>query len=210
MDSYAVRITHSQTAVKHILAVWATQCEKVVAFEHTDTAKIHSHLLIINCRVGKKQLRNLASTCGVNVKGNENMSFKAYDFNKRYLVYMSKGQFSPYYLKGFTQEECEEARLQWNPNERKENPTVQLYNKFESALSLKSEEFKDYVANALKLNSKIDDIRFDWVKSKAYMFAFEENQRIANHVFSTKYKMLVNTYCMRHHISMGNWKGSYM
>lgn len=210
MESYACRITHPQTTVRHILASWSTQCEKLVAFEHTDGSKIHSHLLIINSRVGKKQLRNIAANCGVNVKGNEFMSFKAYDHNERYLVYMSKGQFTPYYLQGFTQEECEAAKAQWVPDQKKENPQVRIYNRFEASLDLLSEEFRNYVTNALALKLKIEDIRFEWIRSKSSRFAFAECDRIANQKYVNMHKMLTNTYCMRHNIPIDkSWKGSY-
>jgi len=214
MESYAVRITHPQTTVRHIIAAWSTQCEKLVAYEHTDATKIHSHLLILNSRVGKKQLRNIAANCGVNVKGNECMSFKSYNHNERYLTYMSKGQFTPYYLQGYTQDECEQAKAQWVPNQSKENPQVRLYNRFEASLDLLSEEFKRYVEGALAMGETrgviSGNIKFEWIKSKASSFAFNECDRIANHKYVNSYKMLVNTYCMRHNIPIDkNWKGSY-
>lgn len=209
MESYAVRITHPKTTVQHIIASWATQCEKIVAYEHTDAQKIHCHLLIVNCRIGKKQLRNIASNCGVNVKGNECMSFKAYDSNTRYLSYMSKGQFTPFYLQGYTQEECDVAKAEWVPGQKKMNPQIALYNRFEASLDLQCEEFRKYVTNALELGLKINDIRFQWIKSKGSSFAFNETGRIANHQYVNIYKMVVNTYCMRHNIPMDkNWKGN--
>lgn len=210
MESYAVRITHPQTTVQHIIATWATQCEKIVAFEHTDKPKIHSHLLIINTRIGKKQLRNIAANCGVNVKGNENMSFKAYDQNTRYLVYMSKGQFTPYYLQGFTRDECDAAKALWVPNQKKENPQQRIYNRFETDLSLYCEDFRKALSTALDLKQPLDYVRFDFVRSKAWRFSFAECDQIANHKTSNLYKMLVNTYCMRHGVPIDrNWKGNY-
>jgi len=208
MESYAVRITHPQTTVQHIISSWATQCEKLVAYEHTDATKIHCHLLIVNSRIGKKQLRNIAANCGVNVKGNESMSFKAYDSNARYLTYMSKGQFNPFYLQGITQDECDAAKAEWVPNQRKQSPQISLYNRFEASLDLQCEEFRRYVAGVLELNTKIDNIRFEWIRSKASAFSFAECDRIANHKYVNNYKMLVNTYCMRHNIPIEkNWKG---
>jgi len=213
MESYAVRITHPQTTVRHILASWSTQCEKLVAFEHTDATKVHSHILILNTRVGKKQLRNIAANCGVNVKGNEYMSFRAYDHNERYLVYMSKGQFTPYYLQGYTQEECEAAKSQWVPDQKKESPQVRIYNRFEASLDLQSQEFKKYVEAALALGNAREvmtgDLRFQWIKTKGSAFAFAECDRLANPKYVNMYKMLVNTYCMRHNVPMDQkWKGT--
>jgi len=148
------------------------------------------------------------------VKGNEFMSFRAYDHNERYLVYMSKGQFTPYYLQGYTQEECEAAKSQWVPDQKRESPQVRIYNRFEASLDLQSEEFKKYVENALSLGNAREvmsgDIRFQWIRSKAYSWSFNECDRIANQKTKNMYLMLVNTYCMRHNVPIDTkWKGSY-
>lgn len=211
MESYAVRITHPKTTVQHIIASWSTQCEKLLAYEHTDASKIHCHLLIVNSRIGKKQLRNIAANCGVNVKGNESMSFKAYDSNNRYLTYMSKGQFNPFYLQGYTQDECDAAKAEWVPNQKKQNPQIALYNRFEATLDLQSESYRNYIIAGLQLNPKgIENLRFEFIRSRASAYSFAECDRIANYKYVNMYKMLVNTYCMRHNIPVErNWKGNF-
>jgi len=210
LHSYAVRITYGKEIVKHIISVWSTQCEKIVAFEHTDAKKIHSHLLIIGSRICKKQLRNLARNCGVDVKGNANMSFKAYDENETYITYMTKGKFSPYYLQGFTQDECEEAKKQWVPQAER-NTMKELYNRFESIIDLNGQEFRDMVATEISLNPKSNqDMRFEYVRSKAHKVAFHANECFATGKFFSDYKTLVYTYCFRNHIGIPrDWKGNY-
>lgn len=208
LHSYACRITYGKEVVKHIAAIWALQCEQLVAFEHTDTAKIHCHLLIINSRVEKKQLRNLSRNCGVDVKGNANMSFKAYDSNETYLVYMTKGQFSPFYLLGFTQDQCEEAKKQWVPPKERDT-NAELYVKLESCVDFNSSEFRASVEHALRLGQDLD-MRFDYVKRKAHTLAFVKNKMFATGKFFSDYKMLVYTYCFRNNIIIPkDWKGNY-
>lgn len=210
LESYAVRITYGKETVKHIIAVWATQCEKILAFEHTDAQKIHCHLLVIGSRVCKKQLRNIAKNCGVDLKGNANMAFKAYDANETYIVYMSKGKFSPFYLQGFTQEECEEAKKQWVPKAER-NTMKELYHRFESTIDLNGQEFRDIVETEITLNPKSTvDLRFEYVRKKAHRIAFHANDSFATGKFFSDYKTLVYTYCFRNGIQIPrDWKGNY-
>lgn len=211
MSSYAVRITHPQAVVRHIIASWATQCEKIVAYEHTDAKKIHSHLLIVNTRVEKKQLRNIAGNCGVSVKGNENMSFRSYDGNRRALVYMTKGKFSPYYLQGFTQDECEEARKLWdNTMKKKANTLKEFYESFDASVDLGSDDFKQFKEFVYEQKAERDiNVHFEYVRKKAHQMAFSNNDFIANGKFFSDYKMLVYTYCFRHSIPIPrDWKGN--
>lgn len=210
LESYAVRITYPKENVKHIISVWSTECEKLVAFEHTDAKKVHSHLLIINSRICKKQLRNLAAKCGVDVKGQANMSFTKYDANTTYLVYMTKGKFLPYYLQGFTQEECEEAKKQWvEPSER--NPMRELYQRFESSVDLSGEEFSAYKQYVFDQKAERNvNIHFEYIRNKAHKIAFQANNQFATGKFFNDYKTLVYTYCFRNNIPIPrDWKGNY-
>lgn len=209
LHSYACRITHGLEVVKHIVAVWSSECKRIVAFQHTDTEKIHCHLLIIGSRIEKKQLRNLSRNCGVDVKGNENMSFKLYDERKTYLVYMTKGQFSPFYLQDFTLEECEAAKKLWVPNAVR-NPMKELYQKFDSLIDFSSQEFKEAIGLALELRQPIEHLRFELVRKKAHGVAFAFNDNFATGKFFQDYKTLCYTYCFRHAIMIPKeWKGNY-
>jgi len=212
LESYAVRITYGKEVVKHIIAVWATQCEKILAFEHTDAQKIHCHLLVIGSRVCKKQLRNIAKNCGVDLKGNANMAFKSYDANETYITYMSKGKFSPFYLQGFTQEECEEAKKMWVPRESR-SPMKELYKRFEVVADLSSQAFAEHVEQTLRLHPReavLPGCRFEWVRSKAHAIAFHANDSFATGKFFSDYKMLVYTFCFRNGIPIPmDWKGNY-
>lgn len=208
LHSYACRITYGKEVVKHIAAIWALQCEKLIAFEHTDAAKIHCHLLIINSRVKSKQMRNLSRNCGVDVKGNANMSFKAYDENETYLVYMTKGQFSPFYLLGFTQDQCEDAKKLWVPSSQR-NAKAELFKKLEACVDFNGSEFKEMVIKLLQIGEK-GDVRFEYVRSKAHKLAFTNNKMFADGKFFSDYKMLVYTYCFRNNIAVPReWKGNY-
>lgn len=207
--SYAVRITYPKETVRHVINVWTTQCEKVAAFEHTDAKKVHCHLLIINSRIEKKQLRNIASKCGVDLKGNANMSFKAYDENETYITYMTKGVFSPFYLQGFTQEECEEAKKQWTP--RQGDPLKTLYKQFEVSIDFQGKEFKDYIEEVFKISKNTtEDLRFNYVRSRAHKSVLLYHKGWANPRFFNDYKTFVYTFCFANNISIPkDWHRNY-
>lgn len=122
MPHYAVRITHSYEVATPIVHLWAMKCEKILAYEHigSRTGKIHIHLLLVNTSVDKKQLRNIAATTKIAVSGNEWMSFKAADLDTTYITYMSKGEISPSYNKGYTDEELLLYKSKWVPPQEKE------------------------------------------------------------------------------------------
>jgi len=103
MPEYAVRITHSFEVAQAIVHQWAMKCDKILAYEHNGnvTGKAHIHLLLSGTVVDKKQLRNIAASTKIPVKGNEYMSFKEWDGNESYITYMTKGIHNAKYNKGF-------------------------------------------------------------------------------------------------------------
>jgi len=148
MPSYFVRITHAYEIVKPIVHLWAMRCDSMLVYEHsqdTGTAKgqTHVHIILVNTSVDKKQLRNIAAATKIPVKGNENMSFKAYDGATTTITYMSKGKIEPVYNKGYDSSAVEAAKSQWvEPQDYvKENPWQKLY-----------EEYKPYAPTLKKID----------------------------------------------------------
>lgn len=134
MPSYFVRITHAYEIAKPIIHEWATRCDSMLVYEHsqatkTSKGKTHIHVILVNTSVDKKQLRNIAAATKIPVKGNENMSFKAYDGANKPITYMSKGKVDPMYNKGYEVDVIEAAKAAWvEPEEYvKESPWEQLY-----------------------------------------------------------------------------------
>ena len=112
--SYFVRITSPWADVQRVVLAWSMRCDTIVAYEHADNVEnIHCHIAITGSDVGRKQLRNIAAKQDVNVKGNERCSFKEYDEGERALVYMTKGELLPKYLKGYDQTEAEDWCKHW-------------------------------------------------------------------------------------------------
>lgn len=206
LHDYAVRITHTQTDIRRVINVWATRCHQVIAYEHDEPGKkIHSHLLIKGANIEKKQLRNLGNSTGINLKGNENCSFKAYDQNTTYLSYMSRGRIEPYYIQNFTTEEIQTAKEAWVPPQEyvKLGSNEHLYNEFEKHILMGSEDvfetnvYKDYLKSYDYLNKMDTTPRFEYIRRKAHYYAFVKNRQIATPKFFNEFKMLVATFCFR-------------
>lgn len=111
---YFVRITHSYESIKVLVGLWALRADKFVVYEHTGskTEKVHCHILILGSNTHKKQLRNIGLLYN-DLKGNENCSFKECISWETPVVYMTKGNLSPSYLKGFTEADANVWKSKW-------------------------------------------------------------------------------------------------
>lgn len=111
---YFVRITHPYEAIKVVVSLWALRATKLVVYEHTGekTEKIHCHILILGSNTQKKQLRNIGAD-HVDLKGNEMCSFKEAVSYDTPLVYMTKGNLDPKYLKGYEAADAAKWKSSW-------------------------------------------------------------------------------------------------
>jgi len=136
MPDYAVRLTHSYETARVVVGLWAMRCHKMIVYEHlgTKTGKVHIHLGLLGTNVDKKQLRNIASSTGLPVSGNEWCSFKVWDKKDDYITYMSKGQLDAKYIKGYEQVELEACKSRWvEPHAYvKEDTTDNYLSKFDN------------------------------------------------------------------------------
>jgi len=213
MPSYFVRITHAYEIAKPIIHEWALRCDKMLAYEHsqdTGTAKgqTHIHLLLTNTSVDKKQLRNIAAATKIPVKGNENMSFKAYDGDTTPITYMTKGKISPSYNKGYSDEELLLYKSRWvEPQDYvKPNPWQKLY-----------EEYKPYAPTPQKVDweawarsseaepPKIDNFQPFELHAKKWLS--KKLNGIWCPQYSNMLKCLVYTHCWQNSIDIPKgWK----
>jgi len=209
LHDYAVRITYSYEEAARIIRSWSTRVSQMVVYEHigTKTQKKHIHLLIKGSALHKKQLRNIAADTKIDVKGNELMSFKAFDGDEMYCTYMSKGIHDPAYLQGYTPAEAQVWKSKWvePAKHAKKSADLLLYEDvFDGDYS------EQHWENWHKENP--EKFKFDWVRSFAHGMVFQNNKLIWNNRATNQYKMLVYTYCYRNGIPMvdtkktGIWK----
>lgn len=95
----------------------ASICEHLVAYEHSEKAdNVHCHMMLIGCTVSTDTLKNYIRSCGMVPPraGNQFWSFKKCDDDLNTpITYMSKGKLTPFYVKGFTQEEIDTCKDRW-------------------------------------------------------------------------------------------------
>lgn len=195
---YFVRITRSYSDLSGMVAIWSERASKVVVYEHTgeQTEKTHIHMVIIGSSVCKKQLKNLVGY--LNLKGNEDWSFKDYDGNETAMTYMTKGTLDPKYIKGYTAQDAETWKSLWRPGRRNmrvadiEELWNSCFGNREQAEIDRELYFKQYPDRPL----------FDWVLHYAREAAFSWNKAFWTIKAKNDYKCLVHTYVYRYSVSI--------
>lgn len=195
---YFVRITYAYDKIASMVSLWACRAEKMVVYEHigTKTEKVHCHILILGCNIHKKQLRNLGATC-VSLKGNELCSFKECTSWETPVVYMTKGNLDPKYIKGFERSEADVWKSKWVEPIKYEKVskdvklfedfwTDELYERFQS---LRRPEDEDM--------DKVVYYQYYWILREARTYAFGVNGGIWNMRARNIYYMCSMTACMR-------------
>lgn len=115
MPDYAVRITYPYEKIAQLVSAWALRSETMAVYEHPADGKVkrtHCHMIVTGTNVDKKQLRNIASKF-VEVKGNENCSFKEFTGEERAYVYMTKGIHDPKYLLCIPRVTADSWKMSW-------------------------------------------------------------------------------------------------
>ena len=115
MDLFC-RITCSYNAFNPVVELLEPKCDKLVIYEHNaDTDNVHIHMYIEKCTVSTDTIKNYCKRFGINggTRGT-GWSFKSAT-DTGCIVYMSKGNLEPLYVKGFTTDEITSYREAWQP-----------------------------------------------------------------------------------------------
>lgn len=134
MPDYAIRVTHPYERIASMVSAWAQRSETLVVYEHPADDKVkrtHCHMIVTGTNVDKKQLRNIGSKF-VDLKGNENCSFKEYDGDDKAYVYMTKGVHDPKYLLCVPKVTADSWKARWTPPTKHEkvDKWTKVYNEF--------------------------------------------------------------------------------
>lgn len=115
--NYFIRVRMSSEVITPSLEKIDKVCDKMIAYEHSEKAdNIHCHMMLIGVNVSTDTLKNYIRGCGMVPPraGNKFWSFKSCDSDLQTpITYMSKGKLTPFYIKGFTQEEVEICKDRW-------------------------------------------------------------------------------------------------
>jgi hypothetical protein len=113
---YFIRITFPYQRCIPVITRWAMECDKMAVYEHTGeiAEKVHVHIAIKGSRIQSKALKLQARRVSqLPLNGNANCSMKSWDGTDTALVYMTKGNLTPSYLRGWSEAEAEQWRSQW-------------------------------------------------------------------------------------------------
>jgi len=179
---------------------WAPLCEQWAVYEHAGekTGKIHCHILMVRCKIHKKQLRN--RNCGINLMGNEHCSFKeldpAPDSLFQTLTYCSKGSIEPHEFFGFDlKDDIKRAMKAWVDNMPK---AYMIYQQAFKHFSVKHfcvvhDEWKESGHGQVFDFDKYDDYVFKEVKKRVMDFSMGKF-RAYNAACAAQVKMLIMTW----------------
>jgi len=209
-EDYFARITHSYESLARLVSRWALECDKIIVYEHvgTQTEKVHCHMVILGSRLGKKQLRNIGQGF-VDLKGNKNCSFKACETYDIPITYMTKGNLTPKYNKGFEEDYVEQRRAAWvEPSQVKSKDELayeQCFSRDEWKTRWLPKDCKQCVDEHPR-----GSCHFKQVCSKAWAFASFSRPMVGPASLNL-YKSLVWTFCRDEGISiskdhqLGKW-----
>jgi len=188
----AIRITLPKESVTQILGLWLPQCDQIIAYEHTESERVHCHILMIRPHVTTQRLKQISLR---EERGNTFWSFKQGTGDvSRYVTYMSKGKIQPFFHRVnigehdpescLTEEDIEAYRLQWVEPATKTPKQLQEYIDFEKWM-------KDYPISERDTKDKIKHYTRVYCFRKHQMFHQQCNNQIANYTA---------TYCYKYHI----------
>jgi hypothetical protein len=193
MPHYAVRITHSYSVAQRIVAAWAPKCERMAVFEHKGdkTGKVHIHLALYATSVDKKQLRNIAATTAIPVKGNENMAFEVWSgLEASYCYYMTKGHIDASYLMKYTTDDVKRWQEAWV------EPAKHV------KLSVWQKLWNEYEPDAPPIRQFYDDgsivpenLQFKQLATHVHLYIYKLNGYTWCPQMTNQKKCLINTYC---------------
>lgn len=216
LDGLAVRITLPFSDASGIVREWALKAEKLLCYEHIGEAtnKPHVHMLLIRVGCHKERLKQLAAPwVPVGSSGNEFWSFKSKtkdlglvteDTSRKYVIYMTKGQFDPSYVKGYDMEWLQTCKDSWMVKEEEDSREQKLYGAFEDYVH---EYWLQDNDRELEFNAGTTVFKHDKanvVQRLARAWAFSIHKSIWSVRTATDAKMVFLTYCMRFGITIPN------
>lgn len=209
LDGLAVRITLPFSDASGIVREWAMKAEKLLCYEHVGeaTKKPHVHMLLINVGCHKERLKQLAKPwVPIGSSGNEFWSFKAKtaalgpiteETSRKYVIYMTKGQFEPSYVKGYDLEWLNACKASWMVKEEEDSRETKLYASFEDYIYSYWLEDHDRDTEFKPGTTVFHVDKASVVQRLARAWSFSINKQLWTVRTATDAKMVFLTYCIR-------------
>lgn len=112
----ALRVTRSYQRLKPFFEKLSEKCDKLVAYQHDESSRVHVHALVVNCKPSTDTLKNWIREV-VGKVDRSDWSFitqwEGQPVNENFIIYMSKGVLAPNCCYGFTDDQIEVYRNAW-------------------------------------------------------------------------------------------------
>jgi len=137
MYNYAPRISASYAEIQPVIQEWASKVLRMAVFQHDKDANVpttHVHILMEGCDTKCEQLKRIFKKVlpGLPAKGNEFWKWESKSpVNDNFLIYMSKGNLRPMFVKEYSPELVEERRKQWVITTPKPTPSQPKYDEWD-------------------------------------------------------------------------------
>lgn len=208
--SYCVRITEDYETLIPLIDAWSPRIERFAVYEHIGerTNKTHCHMVIERSAIAKDQLKNIAKGLGINLKGNEQCSFKAFDGDDKAYIYMTKGILNAKFLKHWTSTDTDAWKKRWIGDKGHQISKDALayedcFAEITYGISWKyyqRDNPNTYIPGYDRISD--NDYHYRYMKKYAHSYAFQRYGRIWNIQASNLYKMLVYTYVYRNDLTI--------
>lgn len=108
----ALRVTRSYACLKSFFDKLSANCDKLVAYQHDESSRVHVHALVVNCKPSTDTLKNWIRANAGKVEKTD-WSFVQKEVNENFITYMSKGVLAPSCCYGFTSDQIEGYKNAW-------------------------------------------------------------------------------------------------
>lgn len=105
-------MTRSYACLKPFFEKLSANCDKLVAYQHDESSRVHVHALVVNCKPSTDTLKNWIRANAGKVEKTD-WSFVQKDVNENFITYMSKGNLAPSCCYGFTSDQIEAYKMAW-------------------------------------------------------------------------------------------------
>lgn len=149
----ALRVTRSYAGLKSFFEKLSTNCDKLVAYQHDESSRVHVHALVVACKPSTDTLKNWIRTVVGPVEKTD-WSFVTKNVNENFITYMSKGNLAPVCCYGFTNDQIEAYKAAWEHRPKSFKQTKLTYVVKETTEQRKMRQ-EDMIAEIVKRYSEL-------------------------------------------------------
>lgn len=172
----AIRITRPYSALVPFFDKLQQHSDKLIVYEHTESARPHIHGLIVNCKPSTDTLKNWIRSVVGKVEKTD-WSFVSKDVNEKFITYMSKGNLEPKLCCGFGEDQVSVLRDAWEERRRISKQTRLTYVVKETTEERKLRQ-TDMIQEIIKRVEASSDQTAEYIIGTIYRVVCIENRNV--------------------------------